>query len=225
MTATDHVEIWPIGLQVSAPALGSLRAKLDDRERARCARLLDPTARARYAVAHGAARLILAGRLNAKPEQIRWRTGPHGKPELTDLARAPHVSLSHSDDLALLAVADREVGVDVERIAVRWAAVPPVRLFLPEETAAVAAADHAARARLFTQLFTRKEACVKAAGGTMLPHGIRLRTLGESPLLVSDSHGAEWRVRDLGSFPGYGAAVALRGPGDFTVGLRRWSAQ
>ncbi|MEU1630948.1 4'-phosphopantetheinyl transferase superfamily protein [Streptomyces sp. NPDC020096] len=223
MTAADHVEIWTIALRPAAATFPRLTALLDDRERARCERLLDPVNRSRYTMAHAAARLILADLLNVPPEQVRWRFGPRGKPELTGLAHVRHVSLSHSGGLALLAVADREVGVDIERITGRWGVKPPVRLFPAAEVAAVSAAPPTARARLFVRLFTRKEACVKAAGGNLLPHGIRLPTLGEAPLLVSGPQGAGWRVRDLSVAPGYGGAVALCGPGDFTVGLRRWS--
>src|SRR5689334_24773529 len=65
-----------------------------------------------------AVREIVAAYLEASPDAIRIVTGEHGKPELAD--GTLRFNLSHSGDLALVAVArERDVGVDVERIDAR----------------------------------------------------------------------------------------------------------
>jgi 4'-phosphopantetheinyl transferase len=218
----ERVEIWRIGLRPPGRDARAFAGLLDGREQARSARIEDPADRARYVVAHAAVRLILSRRLGLAPRSLTWTLGPHGKPRLAGPRGTPHTSLSHSADVALLALARREVGVDIERIAGRWRTRPPAGFFPPAEAAAVAAAPPDRRAELFVRLLTRKEACVKAEGITMLPHGIRLGTTGSAPLTVAGPEG-EWRVRDVRVDDGYGAAVALRGTGDFSVLLRAWS--
>jgi phosphopantetheinyl transferase len=69
---------------------------------------------------------VLAGYLGTDPAAVELRRGANGKPFLAGLwpGEEPasgsmprlHFNLSHSGDLALIAVAEREVGVDVERI-------------------------------------------------------------------------------------------------------------
>jgi phosphopantetheinyl transferase len=64
-----------------------------------------------------ALREILGRYLALSGDQLRFETNPHGKPRLADPpGEKPAFNLSHSRSLALVAVAGREVGVDVERI-------------------------------------------------------------------------------------------------------------
>lgn len=65
----------------------------------------------------GALREILGRYLGLPASELRFETNRHGKPRLAALAgEKPTFNLSHSGSLALVAVAGREVGVDVERI-------------------------------------------------------------------------------------------------------------
>ena len=63
----------------------------------------------------GALREILGRYLGLPADELRFETNRHGKPRLASPAGQPAFNLSHSDSLALVAVAGREVGVDVER--------------------------------------------------------------------------------------------------------------
>ncbi|WP_328603280.1 4'-phosphopantetheinyl transferase superfamily protein [Amycolatopsis sp. NBC_00345] len=220
----DQVSVWRIPLVTSADVVRRLTGLLDPDELARRASILDPRAQERYAVAHGAIREILAGHLAVAPQRIRWTKSRSGKPELAALGGAPSISLSHSGDLALLAVAARPVGVDVERVRARWAVRPPTRLFPAAEAALIAAESPERRATLFVRLLTRKEACVKAAGATLLPRGIQLGVAGRSPLVASQRDD-RWYVRDLGVGAGYGAAVAVTGTAGCTVSEQLWRLQ
>ncbi|MFF2328580.1 MULTISPECIES: 4'-phosphopantetheinyl transferase family protein [unclassified Streptomyces] len=223
MDSCDQVEIWTIELNPAGIDAREFTELLSDTERNRWNHIADQRDRRRYAVAHGATRLILADRLDVPPRSLTWRRGSHGKPHLVGFSDCVHTSLTHSGELALLAVAGREVGVDAERMAARWSTAPPARLFPAAEAAAVAAAPPAERAAMFVRLLTRKEACVKAGGGALLPHGIRLSTAGGSPLVVTSPFQERWCVRDVPVAEGYGASVALTGPEDFEVRLRHWS--
>lgn len=220
----DAVHVWRIPLHTPPPA--DLLAVLDAREARRAAGFTEPAHRRRYAVAHGATRQILAAYLDARPADLAWRLGPSGKPELDGL----RVNLSHSGDLALLAVtAHRDVGVDVERMR---ADLPiealAARYFRADEAARVLAAAGAERIWWFWRIWTRKEACVKAAGarltqGLGLPvgglpddRGRGLRCTG------SGAVDGTWTVRDLPLADGSVGAVALAGAQDYCVAVRTW---
>ncbi|MEU6664502.1 4'-phosphopantetheinyl transferase superfamily protein [Streptomyces sp. NPDC046727] len=220
----DEVEIWRIPLDAWPDPEGyppELEDILDDEERERARRGTEPGMRRRFVVAHAAVRIILGERLGRAPESVRLTRGRWGKPRLAR-ETGPHFSLSHSGELALLALAPRPVGVDVELPragldALRLAG----RFFTAEESDWVARDGHAA----FTRLWTRKEACVKAAGGR-LAQGMAL-PVGHSSAqaAVRDPTGVlpgPWRVRDVPLPGAYAGAVALLGDGPFSVSRRMW---
>lgn len=63
-----------------------------------------------------ALREILGRYLGLPADELRFEANRHGKPRLTRPEGELAFNLSHSRSLALVAVARREVGVDVERI-------------------------------------------------------------------------------------------------------------
>lgn len=202
------VDVWLI--DATADAGGPL----DDDERARLGRIPEPAERRRFTVVHGAARRIVAECLGVPGAQVRWTRGPNGKPAVE--GHALQVNLSHSGDLAMLAVtAGRPVGVDLQEI------VPGLdvhamaaRFYPPAEAAAVAAGGR----ERFAQLWARKEAVVKAAGDR-LTRGLSLPVAGEPPPRVEHG-GTTYTVTDVPAPPGFRAAVALAGPEPVTIRMR-----
>lgn len=63
-----------------------------------------------------ALREILGRYLGRPTSELRFERSRHGKPRLASAGDELEFNLSHSGSLALVAVARREVGVDVERI-------------------------------------------------------------------------------------------------------------
>ena len=224
----DTVDMWLVRTRLPADTVATLAEVLDDDERDRAAEMSDDGNRRRFVVAHAALRLIVAPWLDIPAGAVRWHRGPHGKPELAG-ATGAQVSLSHSGEFAAVAVTGtRRVGVDLQELAagmdrtgaaVRMAS----RWYPPAEARFVAdAADPTERADRFARLWARKEACVKVAGGQLVP-GLRLAVRGPSPVLTGD--GADrYLVRDLDAPPGFAAAVALEGADDYRVVQRWWSA-
>lgn len=220
----DCVTAWLIRTDLPEEHLARLDATLDDQERERAHSLLDPVARARFVAVHGSVREIVARRLGAAPDRLRWRHGPHGKPEL-DGPAMPQVSYSESDGVAMLAVCDaRPVGVDVQRILSPHTALRIAeRYFHPDEARYLADTPDAQVAERFTHLWSRKEACVKAHGGR-LAQGLRL-PVRTADGVVHDPAGAlagACRLRDVPAPPGYHAAIAALGDARFTVRQREW---
>jgi 4'-phosphopantetheinyl transferase len=145
---------------------------------------------------------ILREYLGAEPDaaasdaQVALAADANGKPRLAVAPDRLSFNLSHSGDLALVAIAPGavEVGVDVERLRPRRDLVRLAERWLPTaDAAAVAAAGEAEREAVFYAAWTRYEARVKCTGT-----GIA----GPPP-------GPEVVAYDLSIDDGYAAAVAI----------------
>jgi 4'-phosphopantetheinyl transferase len=158
------VDLWVVPLTVpSTPEDSDL---LDDAERARAAQRAFAHDRDRFVAAHAALRRILAQYLGAAPAALRFSTDANGKPHVVGMRSAAlGWNLSHSADLALVAVAADQVGVDIEcpRPLVDLPALAQ-RCLTESESGELAACQEEARIGAFLSGWTRKEACMKAVG-------------------------------------------------------------
>ncbi len=223
------VGVWLVPADLPEALLARLSAALDEGERRRLDEILHAGERRRFLAAHGASRAILAGLLGVPAGQLRWEPGVNGKPHLSGQSGEWHTNLSHSGDLCLLAVANREVGVDVQQLSPGLDPVAMARRRYPPDEASYVAdgADHAERLGRFTTLWARKEACVKAAGGRLM-QGMALPAAGTSPVLVAPAGGplpGPFRVTDVPVPQGYCAAVAVNGDEPFHVDCRWWPGE
>jgi 4'-phosphopantetheinyl transferase len=203
---SDIVEVWLIRTDVPDSVLAELEALLDNDERQRAANFLFPARRRQFIASHGAVRVILGRHLGVPAGTLRWRRGPHGKPELAgpglDAGLAapelggpelggprlggprlggpgPQVSFSKSGNLAALAIGgDRRVGVDVQRLLADLDVTRMAQRFYPPQEALFvrSARGTAEQVDRFTRLWARKEACVKVSGGRLFP-GLQLTVL------------------------------------------------
>jgi 4'-phosphopantetheinyl transferase len=146
------VEVWQVDLAQPAERVRSLALLLSASERERAARLKRPGAGDRWTVARASLRILLGAHTGLLPEEVELEIAPHGKPELSSSRLC--FNLTHSGDLALVALADREVGIDVERPGRNRAAVQ--RTLSDGERAS---GDD------LLQIWCRKEALAKAMGG------------------------------------------------------------
>ncbi|MFJ8003999.1 4'-phosphopantetheinyl transferase family protein [Streptomyces fagopyri] len=218
----DDVHVWRFSLDVPAEGFAAV---LSAEERARRGRLADAAHRDRFTVAHGVKREILGRCLSLPPRRVPLVTGRWGKPRVAGDAVA--FSLSHSAGAAMLAVCrNRDVGVDIERL--RPGLDPQAfsaRYFRPEESRQVASAAPAQRWACFLALWTRKEACVKAAGAR-LGQALSL-SVGRGACHVSapaDPTSVQWSVDDIPVRRGWAGAVALVGSAPFHVIAHTWEA-
>ena len=189
----DGVHIWRAALDDPGwPGPDGLPA--DERERA--AGLLREEAARRWVAARWALRRTLSQYLGVEPAAVALEVGENGKPRAV-VGEGLEFNLSHSGGLALVAVAEREVGVDVELIAPRQDLPALAERALPAaDASAVRAASADDRAAVFYGAWTRYEARLKCLGSG----------LGSVP---------SWdrvTVEDIEVAPGYAAAVAVAGP-------------
>ncbi|HXC84092.1 MAG TPA: 4'-phosphopantetheinyl transferase superfamily protein [Trebonia sp.] len=220
MTA-DAVQVWLIGTDLPDSVLGEFEALLDDDERERAGSLLYPARRRQFIASHGAVRVILGRHLGLPPGSLRWRRGPHGKPELAGPGSFPQVSLSKSGGLAALAVAgNRRVGVDIQRLLADLDVTRMARRFYPPHEArfVTSAGGTARQVDRFTRLWVRKEACVKVSGGRLLP-GLALSMLGTGGNYadLARTPAGPYLVRELRVPRGFRAAVAAEGMRPFSI--------
>jgi phosphopantetheinyl transferase len=144
----------------------------------------------------GAARAALAAILVEYLGAVELSVDANGKPRLAVAPERLSFNLSHSGDLALVAIApgEVEVGIDVERLRPRRDLVRLAERWLPTADAdAVATAGEAELEPVFYAAWTRHEARVKCTGT-----GIA----GPMP-------GPEVVAYDLSIDDGYAAAVAV----------------
>jgi phosphopantetheinyl transferase len=109
-----ELHLWHARLDADGwPGAGALPAA----ERERAERLARPRARRRWVASRWALRWVLGGYVRQDPAAIELRTGKRGKPLLAGPAEALRFNLSHSGELAVVAVSGaREVGIDVQRL-------------------------------------------------------------------------------------------------------------
>jgi 4'-phosphopantetheinyl transferase len=227
-----EVHVWRVSL---APSLDGVRGAewLSTDEHERAAHFRFPHLRERFIAGRAALRAVLARYTGTAPGELRFRYGARGKPALVnDGSRAaPRFNLSHSGDLALLAVArDRDLGVDLEQMRPLGDRAGVIRLFFSEtEQAAhrLLAAD--LHERSFFVGWTRKEAYIKARGDGMAlaldRFAVSLDPTGPAALLhVADATGepSRWALRDLQPGPGYAAALAVEGR-DWCLRCWQWA--
>lgn len=117
--------------------------------------------------------------LARNPRALQLQHSAEGKPSLRD-NDGWHFNLSHSSDWVALALSrDGEVGVDIESSA-RRNNIDGIaeRFFRPEESAWLQSLPEIQRREKFFQLWTVKEATVKALGrgiaDTLLDTGVRI---------------------------------------------------
>jgi 4'-phosphopantetheinyl transferase len=163
-------------------------------------------------------RALLGVYLGLPVDAVVLVNGEHGRPELV----APWNQLlqfnwSHSGDKAVIAVARGVVpGIDIEQIRPRPRAMQLARRFFhPDEVAALAALDTAELECRFLELWTGKEAVLKALGRGVAfgLHRLLLKvSRGESGLLWLDEGDAKtWQLKRLAVDADYVASLAWRG--------------
>jgi phosphopantetheinyl transferase len=87
-------------------------------ERSQWSRLRLPTLRDRRLAARGMLRCLLSALLHVEPQRIILERGEAGKPSIAWPSARLHFNVSHSDELAAIAVSPTSaVGIDVERIS------------------------------------------------------------------------------------------------------------
>jgi len=218
--APTDVHVWAVHLDPDPDALARLAKILSTEEQARASRFRFERHRHRFIIARGVLRWLLAKYSDCPPEQLDFGYGPNGKPALAgELAEsALFFNLAHSEDLALIAVTQLgQIGVDVEQIRAMTDANELVeRFFSPRESALFHTLPANQKDTAFFNLWTRKEAWLKATGEG-IAHSlsqVEVTFLPAEPARIlalpdNSGPGSDWALRELIPATGFVGAVAL----------------
>jgi 4'-phosphopantetheinyl transferase len=162
---------------------------------------------------------LLALYLGIPADAIVLVDGEHGRPALAEpFMGTLEFNWSHSGDRALIALARGcAPGIDIEQVRPRPRAMQLAeRFFHPEETAALSALDKSEQERGFLQLWTAKEAVLKAMGRG-IAFGLERLQLAAPPaaphvLWLDGDDARQWQLQSVAAGEGYVASVAWRGP-------------
>lgn len=193
-----------------------LKRELAPEERQRAQRFRRSRDRNRWVASRVFLRRCLANALATTPDQISLLTGVNGKPRLHGLCDVPplYFNLSHSGDRAIVAISDNsELGIDIE-FARHFPDMLRVaqRVFTENERAQLGNSRDADYTRRFYQVWTCKEAVIKASGEGMAADlqqiEIHLQDGGQPQLVRHDSNREALHVQQLVAGDGYVAALA-----------------
>ncbi|MFF2651027.1 4'-phosphopantetheinyl transferase family protein [Streptomyces sp. NPDC058045] len=202
--------VWlsPAATVPQLPA-GLAESILSDEEAAKAARFVHDRDRHPYVAGHLAVRLLLAAQLGLPPREITLLREPcpgcgklHGRPAVAP-HHGLHFSLSHTRELAMVALAAHPVGVDVETLPAERTVKQLADQFHPAETASIRNLPPEQQTEGFARVWVRKEAYLKGLG-------IGLGRPLEADDLTCDPPG--WTIREIdlsATHPGHRAALAV----------------
>jgi 4'-phosphopantetheinyl transferase len=202
-----EVHVWRFPLAVPTVEV------LNDAERARAARYAIDGPREQFRAARTALRRVLAGYLGIDPREVPFTVEPDGKPTLPE--GHLHFNVTHSGERGLIAVANRRVGVDLERLRPMPNAEGLVeRFFGPEERDQFRSLPDGLKLAGFFRGWTCKEALLKAVGTGIQNVDKCVVDLDprNEPRIVRFDHAAEsgdWRLLAWEPEQGYRASLAV----------------
>lgn len=195
-----QVHAWFATLDALQDRAERYRALLDRSESDRAARFLHDRDRLRYILGHGLLRELLGRYVDAPAKDLELLRGRHGKPYLD--GHPVHFNLSDTKDAILIAIGMQPVGADVEtmdrrtdhhRVAGHY--------FTPREVEGIRQAEDGKRR--FLELWTRKEAVLKACGVGLMDD-LHSLEVGEPENTMTISHpefvrmaAAQYQVRTV----------------------------
>lgn len=213
------VQLWQVpqhGQDVAAQT-----SLLSPEELSHLSTLADAATRDRHVLTRAALRVVLSRWMPAiAPQDWRFMRAAHGRPELAGPGETLSLSfnVAHTDDQIIVALsAAGRVGVDVEAQQRESDALALARrYFRPEEVAALEALPAPQRQQRFLELWTLKEACVKATGEG-LARGLRRvgftldAASGIAPLSMAPEGGDAWQFWQWSLAGRHLVALALQG--------------
>ncbi len=207
---------WRLMNDVSADEYDAAWAVLDEHERERAGRFVFAADRERFVVSHALVRRALSRLADVRPEAWRFVAQAFGKPTIdaTQLEETLAFNMAHTDGLVACAVARHEVGIDVESVERR---IQPLEIasqfFSHRELLCLRECPEALRPLRFIELWTLKEAYVKALGtGLSQPfHTFSFAVnAGSIQFDAPDNDGSTWTFALMAPSELHRLAVAVR---------------
>jgi 4'-phosphopantetheinyl transferase len=213
-----HVHVTTLA---DAPCVEELEGVLCAGERERATRFARPGDRAAYVVAHALLRRSLSRHANLPPEGWRFEADRFGKPRLSGLhGTGPSFNLTHTDGLVACVIGppDLALGIDAEAVDRPLSDLLAIarRFFSADEASALEAHAPSSRRVRFAELWTLKEAFVKAVG-TGLSHPLDQVAFewgdrGSLTVRSATVDAREWQFALFAPTPRHRLSIALKRP-------------
>jgi 4'-phosphopantetheinyl transferase len=170
--------------------------------------------RHRFIIARALLRQILARYLPLTPERIAFIYSDRGKPSLVENYAYLQFNLSHSENLVLYAFTyQKRVGIDLEYL-VKHNDLDKIakRFFAEREVELILRVEERERTKLFLQLWTAKEAYLKATGegiaGSLAGVEIGIDR-NNYPYFLDRKKSSAWQLQQFCPSENYLATVAV----------------
>ena len=220
---SDQVHLWRAGLERTEGEIEALSTLLSADEFERANRFRFAQHRRRFIVARGILRHLLGGYLKTNPQSLIFAYGAQGKPLLAQTQQDSilQFNLSHSQEHVLLGFTlNHPLGVDLEYQRPMPDALKIARRFFSfGESKMLEETKIEQQAQLFFQLWTAKEACLKAVG-TGLADSLasveftfdHSNSLSLQTVRADLGMTADWSLFSFVPFSNYSAAIAINAP-------------
>jgi len=223
---SDTAHVWRVALDVAESSVDRFYPSLSNDERERAAAISLERARTQFVVSRAVLRAILSRYVGAPPGELRFAYGPFGKPVLMpdreEVCTPVHFNLSHTKGLALVAVANREIGVDVECVDSRRLPDPlqvAEQYFSVQDCAVLGRLPAQLQRRAFLTIWARKEAFAKAVGTGLsvpldripVPPPIGDASVDMVTAVRGQDDQRQWAVMALELGPDYVGAIVTEG--------------
>lgn len=212
-----EVHVWRVVLDRLSPSVEHRAACLSRDEITRSTQFAVPEERRRFILSRIVLRDVLARYHGAPAADVPLAREAGGRPFVQGAERL-FFSLSHTGGVALIAVADSAIGVDVERVRrVPRAAAIARRVLHPDTVALLETLPRPEFAAGFLDAWTQREAHVKAVGGGLfrtadvLPFDPLQPDDATVRAVLSRADGARWSVARFQPYASTRAALAAPG--------------
>lgn len=201
--ADSEVHVWRARLTKSLNADEDVLSVL---ERQQAERFIDSRARRTFVGSRIFLRQVLSVYCGLQAKHVNLVIAEGGKPRLAEEAFGLRFNLSHSGDIALLAVTrDHDIGIDVERLNLELCDVTTARrAFTARELTELLTLPTDERSEAFFRCWTRKEALLKCLGAGLVADPQCLEVgLGADQLTLRET-----TITSFTPCDGYAAALA-----------------
>lgn len=209
--STNDIHVWQADLDDARWDRYSDVLSKDEREKAD--RFHTALLRQRYQRCRSVCRLLLGRYSGQSPASLVFRYGPFGKPEVA--GQRWHFNVSHSRNVALVAVALHPIGIDVEFVNSEKIKVDDLINVIchPSERDELTRLASDQQRRQLLRIWTQKESYLKALG-LGLQHALRSVRFDASTepgrkVLDDIDRPEPFFVHEISSIEGYAASVCV----------------
>lgn len=216
--SSQSIHVWQTNLKRSLSSLQFYQTILSADEKKRAERFKFEKDQQAFIIARGTLRRILSQYLTLSPAEIKFKYSSKGKPCLDQNPLPLHFNLSHSYGKAIYAIAlEKNIGVDIEYIRKIEILSLAKRFFCDSEYQWLNSLQLEEQDAGFFQLWTCKEAYLKATGeGLVGLQDIEIKTPLSSVLqILKISQNSEiaknWTLKTIETAENYRATLAIEG--------------